>query len=43
MAMKKSKEYIEMHLRKLKTNPEENEKLIKKWERIKRKYEMSIS
>ena len=43
MAMKITKGYAEMRIKRLKKNPEENDKLIKKWERIKRKNEMSIS
>lgn len=37
--MKYSKSYIEMRIRKLETNPVENAKLIKKWQRILRKAE----
>lgn len=37
--MKYSKSYIENRIAKLKTNPVENARLIKKWERILRKAE----
>jgi hypothetical protein len=37
--MKYSKSYIEQRIAKLKTNPVENARLIKKWERILRKAE----
>ena len=37
--MKYSKSYIEQRIRKLETNPVENAKLIKKWQRMFRKAE----
>lgn len=37
--MKYSKNYIEMRIAKLKTNPAENANLIRKWERMLRKAE----
>ena len=37
--MKYSKSYIEQRIAKLKTNPVENAKLIKKWERLLRRAE----
>ena len=37
MALKVTKEYIELRLKKLRRDPELNEKLIKKWERKLRK------
>lgn len=37
--MKYSKSYIEQRIAKLKTNPVENAKIIKKWERMLRKAE----
>lgn len=43
MAQKITKELIEGRLRKLRVDPVGNAKLIKKWERKLRKYEMSIS
>ena len=39
MALKQSKKYLTLRLKKLKNNPEENEKLIKKLERRLRKVE----
>lgn len=43
MAMGVSKERIKGRIKRLKTNPSVNEKIIKKWERKLRKYEMSVS
>lgn len=43
MAQKQSKEYVKGRLQKLKQNPEDNARLIKKWERKLRKYEVSVS
>ena len=37
--MKYSKNYIEMRIAKLKTNPVENANIIRKWERMLRKAE----
>lgn len=43
MAMGMSKEKIDSRLRRLRQNAIVNVALIKKWERKKRKYEMSVS
>lgn len=43
MAMGMSKERIDARINRLKQNAVVNAALIKKWERKKRKYEMSVS